>query len=205
MLHAISFHSQLAKPVLASISPKKKFHAVVTWKSGRRAGKRDVVDLSPTIKALKMYEPLLRNPRLFKAVRLVDGGQVVVWDEDEQIDMPASHIEQLAKEQMSTADFSEFLRQNRLTQTAAAALLGYSRRQIANYVAGAPIPRVIALACLGLEHRKQMDTPYIQTTAASTDQASPKLAIQEPKQGRKVNGLHVLDETKFPSSADELA
>src|SRR5882762_5943801 len=56
-------------------------------------------------------------------------------------------------EAMTPQDFASFLRRNDLTQEAAAALLGYSRRQIGTFVSTGPIPRVVALACYGYEAR----------------------------------------------------
>src|SRR5258708_38353529 len=65
--------------------------------------------------------------------------------------MSADTIQSLAQESMVPEDFKAFLTRNRLTQTAAAALLGRSRRQIANYTSIGPIPRIVALACHGFE------------------------------------------------------
>src|SRR5262245_2428187 len=67
--------------------------------------------------------------------------------------MPAELIEDIANEAMTPQDFVGFLRRNDLTQEAAAALLGYSRRQIENFVSTGLIPRVVALACFGYEAR----------------------------------------------------
>jgi hypothetical protein len=72
---------------------------------------------------------------------------------DGTIDMSAEFIEDIANEAMTPQDFVGFLRRNDLTEEEAAALLGYSRRQIGNFVSTGPIPRVVALACYGYEAR----------------------------------------------------
>jgi hypothetical protein len=72
---------------------------------------------------------------------------------DGTIDMSAEFIEDIANEAMTPQDFVRFLRRNDLTEEEAAALLGYSRRQIGNFVSTGPIPRVVALACYGYEAR----------------------------------------------------
>src|SRR5262245_28464072 len=76
---------------------------------------------------------------------------------DGPIDRPAELIEEIANETMTPRDFVSFLRRNDLTQEAAAALLGYSRRQIGNFASTGPIPRVVALACYGYEARSGAD------------------------------------------------
>jgi hypothetical protein len=69
--------------------------------------------------------------------------------------MAATSIERLAEEAMTGSEFKAFLQRHKLTYDAAAALLGRSRRQIANYVAGPSkvIPRLVALACFGFSAR----------------------------------------------------
>jgi hypothetical protein len=72
---------------------------------------------------------------------------------DGTFDMSAESIEDIANGAMTPQDFARFLRRNDLTEEEAAALLGYSRRQIGNFVSTGPIPRVVALACYGYEAR----------------------------------------------------
>ncbi|HEY7669433.1 MAG TPA: helix-turn-helix domain-containing protein [Hyphomicrobium sp.] len=140
-------------PKLASIRPVDKSSIRVAWKAGPRAGKRETVDLSPLIHSFKFYKPLRSNAKLFRSVELVDGGEAIAWG-DGDIDMAATSIERLAEEAMTSVEFRNFLKARKLTQEAAAALLGRSRRQIANYLKGEKIPRLVALACFGLEARE---------------------------------------------------
>jgi len=52
---------------------------------------------------------------------------------------------------MSGDGFKAFLFRNHLTLDAAAAILGISRRQAADFAKDKPVPRLVALACAGYE------------------------------------------------------
>jgi hypothetical protein len=136
----------------------------VTWAEGERAGRIELVDLLPAIFSYKVYRPLRNNLALFATARLVDNGFAVVWKGADQLDMSADLIESLATESISPDQFASFLKRNKLTQDAAAAILGRSRRQIGYYLKEGPIPRVIALACFGYE--------YLRSRQKETDPAS---------------------------------
>ena len=138
-------------PFLKSVQTAGELAVEATWASGDRAGRKEVVDLSPVIGQFRLYAPLRGDASLFATVRLADDGGAIEWG-DGSIDMSAASIERLASEQMTAEDFREFLARNRLTRQAAAAALGRSLRMIQNYVEGdQPIPRVVALACRGYE------------------------------------------------------
>ena len=139
-------------PRISEIRALPDFRLAIVWAAGSRTGRADFVDLAPVINTYKLYRPLRNNEELFRTARLVDHGNVVEWG-DGTIDMPAELIKDLANEAMTPLDFAGFLRRNDLTQEAAAALLGYSRRQIENFVSTGLIPRVVALACYGYEAR----------------------------------------------------
>jgi hypothetical protein len=142
-------------PRIASVEAVRDLVIRVKWNAGIRANRNDIVDLSPLIKALKFYRPLHSNPSLFRSVHLIEGGTILAWGDDDEIDMAADSVEQLAEESMSSDDFRDFLRTNQLTHSEAAALLGYSRRHIENFLSGKePIPRVVVMACFGLLARK---------------------------------------------------
>ena len=146
-------------PRIAKIWIVGKLTLSVLWAEGLRAGKTEEIDLSPAINSYKFYRPLRGNDKLFAAAHLIDDGSAVAWANGE-IDMSAATIETLAQESMSPADFAAFITRNKLTQTAAAIMLGRSRRQIAYYLNPGPVPRVIALACHGYEalrHRARME------------------------------------------------
>jgi hypothetical protein len=81
---------------------------------------------------------------------IAEDGDAVTWGNEDLV-MSADTIQSLAQESWTPKEFVEFLTRNKLTQQAAAALLGRSRRQIATYATIGPIPRVVALACYGFE------------------------------------------------------
>jgi hypothetical protein len=99
-------------------------------------------------------------------VHLVEDGEAIAWGDDDGIDMAATSVERLAEETLTPDELRRFLDREGLTQEAAAALLGYSRRQIAHYLAGdKPIPRVFSLACHALAARRAADKGDRQTSA----------------------------------------
>ncbi|MBK5956776.1 hypothetical protein CCR97_00865 [Rhodoplanes elegans] len=122
----------------------------VTWADGNRAGRSETVDIAPLIGSYKVYRPLRDDAALFATARLVEDGNVVTWDGPD-LEMTADLIETVAEQEMDCADFARFLKRNGLTQEAAAALLGRSRRQIGYYLNPGPVPRIVALACFGYE------------------------------------------------------
>jgi hypothetical protein len=153
-------------PKLSSVRPAETLSVSVAWSEGRRAPRTEIVDLSPLIRSFKLYKKLRKNRALFDTVHLVEDGEAIAWGDDDDIDMAATSVERLAEEALSPDDLRQFLDQEDLTQEAAAALLGYSRRQIAHYLAGdKPIPRVFALACRALAARKEADQAAITPSA----------------------------------------
>ena len=126
----------------------------VTWAGGLRAGRSEIVDLSPVIGSYKIFRPLRKNEKLFRTAHLIEDGDAVAWDGDD-LELSAEAIESLAEQSMSPEDFVQFMARNNLTQEAVAAILGYSRRQIGYYTTTGPIPRVVALACKGYEAEKR--------------------------------------------------
>jgi len=145
------------RPKISAVTAVGRLSIRVTWSAGLRAGRTDVVDLSPMIDSLRHYRPLRNNPILFQTVHLIEGGRVLAWGDDDAIDMASDSVEELAEEMMTADDFKEFLKTYNLTHNEAALGLGRSRRQIENYCAGTEkIPRVFVLACFGLVARKQI-------------------------------------------------
>jgi hypothetical protein len=141
-------------PKLASVRTAEKLSIVITWSEGPRARRTEIIDLSPLICSFKLYRKLRKDRALLGTVHLIEDGEAIAWGEDDSIDMAATSIERLAEEALTPDDLRQFLDREDLTQEAAAALLGYSRRQIAHYLAGdKPIPRVFALACHALAAR----------------------------------------------------
>src|SRR5579871_3737314 len=141
--------SGIPLPRMATVQPLADCTLRVKWAEGARAGRVDMVDVSPAIYGYKIYRPL-RNERLFLSGVIAEDGDAISWGTDDLM-MSADTIQSLAQESWSPAEFTDFLARMRLTQEAAAALLGRSRRQIATYATKGPIPRIVALACYGFE------------------------------------------------------
>jgi hypothetical protein len=141
-------------PRLDTVKPVGKLTIEVRWKAGPRKGKTELIDLTPMIGAFKIYKPLRTDAAAFKTVEPIDDGEALAWNGGE-IDMAATSVERLAEEAMTGSDFKAFLQRHCLTYDAAAALLGRSRRQIANYVSEPSklLPRLVALACFGFSAR----------------------------------------------------
>jgi hypothetical protein len=87
-------------PRIASVEVVDHLVVRVTWRDGIRAERTDVVDLAPMIRSLKFYKPLRENRDLFRTVHLIENGRAIAWQDDE-IDMPAVSLEQLAQEGMA--------------------------------------------------------------------------------------------------------
>ena len=141
--------SGIALPRMASVQPLPDYLLRVKWAEGPRTGRVDLVDISPAIFSYKIYRPLRDEP-LFLTGAIAEEGDAVSWGGDDLM-MSADTIQSLAQESWEPKEFAEFLLRNKLTQEAAAALLGRSRRQVATYATIGPIPRVVALACYGFE------------------------------------------------------
>ena len=141
----------------------KGLSVVVTWADGARARRTETIDLSPLVNSLRFYKPLRDNPRLRATVHLIEDGHAIAWGADDAIDMAATSLERLAEETMTPEDLRTFIAHQSLTHSAAAALLGYSRRQIELYLSGAqPIPRVVALACHAIKLRSErLDSSFV--------------------------------------------
>jgi hypothetical protein len=142
--------SGIPLPRMATVQPLGDFVLRVKWAEGPRTGREDLVDVSPAVFSYKVYRPL-RNEALFLLGVIAEDGDAVAWGDREDLMMSADTIQTLAQESWTPKEFTDFLARNRLTQEAAAALLGRSRRQIATYARKGPIPRVVALACYGFE------------------------------------------------------
>ncbi|MVT68750.1 DUF2442 domain-containing protein [Bradyrhizobium pachyrhizi] len=144
-------------PRLASVQSGSPYTLLVRWADGPRAGKEDYVDVKPIIFSYKVYKPL-REENLFLTSHIAEDGDAVAWDGNDDLMMSADTIHALAEQIMKPKDFVAFLARTNLTQEAAAAQLGRSRRQIATYATTGPIPRIVAWACFGFEEYRRART-----------------------------------------------
>ncbi len=158
--------SGIELPRMAAVRPLSDFVLRVRWMEGPRAGREDLVNVSPAIFSYKVYRPL-RDERLFLTGAIAEDGDAVSWGSEELM-MSADTIQSLAQESWTPKEFVDFLTRAKLTQESAAALLGRSRRQIATYATVGPIPRVVALACYGLESLRR--DRFLQGTGEITGQ-----------------------------------
>lgn len=99
----------------------------IVWAEGERGGRTDVVDLSPALGSYRIYRGLRDDAGLFATASVIEDGYALGFSGD-AAKVSVDLIEQLADETMSPAEFAAFLKRNKLTQDAAAALLGRSRR-----------------------------------------------------------------------------
>lgn len=142
-------------PMIESVTPQPGCSIRVRWSAGRRQGMTSDVNLAPMIYSFKIFAPLRDDAALFATAHVVEDGAAIAWGDDDQIDIAATTVENLADEAMTPADFAEFLRRNRLSLDAAAAQLGISRRLIAYYAKEREIPRYIALACAYIDKKNE--------------------------------------------------
>jgi hypothetical protein len=160
-----------ALPRLASVRAIDGAHRLihVTWAEGPRAGRSETVDLSPLVDTHKFYAPLRGRSKLFDSVHLINDGSAIAWGPDHALDMAAPSIQGLAEETMTADDFREFLARNRMSQEAAAAYLGRSKRMLAYYLKHGIVPRLVTLACYGYEARYPTRERYtLWTTIIAT-------------------------------------
>lgn len=143
-------------PRIAHIAVQYPRALLVTWAKGSRAGRIDLVDLSPVINTYKIFGALRKNDALFNTAHLIDDGDVVAWNGPD-LELSAEAIELLAEQVITPRDFVAFMERYDLTEEAIAAILGYGRRQISYYKTTGPIPRVVALACIGYETLRLRD------------------------------------------------
>jgi hypothetical protein len=171
---------------MGSVQPLHDFVLRVKWAEGPRAGREDFVDVSPAVFSYKVFRPL-RDENFFLTGAIAEDGDAVAWGDDRDLMMSADNIQSLAQESWTPKEFVDFLTRNRLTQEAAAALLGRSRRQIATYAKRGPIPRVIALACYGFESLRR--DRFLQGSGSDINAQPPTVyTSRAPEQSEQSRG-----------------
>jgi len=153
-MSAISRVSAGPMPKISAVKPAGKLAVDITWSEGPRAPRTERVDLAPLVNSMKLYKPLRGNVELFSTVHVNEDGEALAWGVNNAIDMAATTVERLAEDMMSASDLRDWIGRLRYTHNTAAAQLGYSRRQLENFLSGkTEIPRVCVLACMALEQR----------------------------------------------------
>lgn len=117
------------------------------------------VDLAPIISAHPTLERL-GQPATFAQAALGDWGGSVIWAGDDTLELAADNLRARAVEQAGGASHEllwNWMARHNLTLDAAAKALGLSRRMLAYYRSGEkPVPRTVALACLGWEAEQRL-------------------------------------------------
>ena len=141
------------QPRIEAVEAERPFRVRVHWAGNAET---DRVDLKALVHRLKGLAPL-RDPKLFKQVRVKDWGWAIEWRvRGQEIDIGADTLWKLALEQngdaMPTEKFREWRAGRKLSLSGAAAALGLSRRMVAYYDQGAkPIPKYVWLATKGYD------------------------------------------------------
>jgi len=112
------------------------------------------VDVFPMIQRAPVLAPL-RHASIFQQARLGAFGGCVAFGDDDNLELAADNLRAPAIEQSggySHEYLFDWMHRHGLTQQAAADALGLSRRMLGYYLSGAkPLPRTVALACMGWE------------------------------------------------------
>jgi hypothetical protein len=115
------------------------------------------VDLRPIIGRHPVLHPLL-DESVFRKARLGEWGGSVVWGNHDDLELAADNLRARAVEQAGGCSHEfiwNWMSRHQLTLDQAAEALGLSRRMLAYYRSGQrPVPRTVALACLGWEQAK---------------------------------------------------
>lgn len=137
-------------PAIASVRALPDSRKVlVTWRDSRES----VIDLAGFLAGFAVFVPL-DNDECFAGVAVGEYGREIGCGGDMAI--AARTLYRLATEQHPEATpadrFGAWMMRNGLSATTAAAVLGIGRRTVIYYRTGQkPIPRLVELACMGVE------------------------------------------------------
>ncbi|HMO46500.1 MAG TPA: DUF2442 domain-containing protein [Rubrivivax sp.] len=102
----------------------------------------------------------LRDPKVFGTAKVGEHGASVIWADDDELELAADNLRARAIEQAGGVSHEfvwAWMARHGLTLDSAAEALGVSRRMLAYYRSGAkPVPRTVALACLGWEKARKV-------------------------------------------------
>jgi len=135
---------------LTAVKPLKQGTLHLTYADGQQFS----VDISSLIKRSKALWPL-QQPDIFSSAQLGDFGSSVIFAGNDNLELAADNLRARAIEQQGDYSYEylfAWISRHALTQQQAAMALGLSRRMLAYYLSGAkPLPRTVALACIGWE------------------------------------------------------
>ena len=134
---------------IESVRPGGGYSIVIKWEGAGEA----TIDLARTVQTTSFRS--LATPDVIQRVELGDRGQSLVWPDGVEIGADSLWLDSLtAWGRDDTRAFLEWRLRNGLSLNAAAEALGLSRRTIAYYSGGRPVPRSILLACKGWDALK---------------------------------------------------
>ena len=117
----------------------------------------DIINRHPTLSRLK-------DQAVFGTAQLGDHGASVIWANDDDLELAADNLRARAIEQAGGVSHEfiwNWMARHALTLDSAAEALGTSRRMLAYYRSGAkPVPRTVALACVGWEEVAKNDSGF---------------------------------------------
>jgi len=114
----------------------------LVWHDGRT----DRADLAGVVFRYKVFARLRDNPKLFRAIRLVDRGLGIEWADD--MDYSAQSLRRLADEQrpMTGEELRAFEAEHGLTAADTAAVLDIGVRTVKAYRRAQRLPTPVAMA-----------------------------------------------------------
>lgn len=119
----------------------------VEWADGRT----ELLDLRPLLANNRSFVALRTDDQLFATVSVSSEKTGIEWSDASRVS--SSALQRLPRTQMDAHEFRAIMDDLRLSVEGLSALLGLSKRVIADYRAGAPIPKPLALAMRYLEER----------------------------------------------------
>lgn len=114
-------------------------------------GATELIDLAPLLANHRSYVALRTNDELFATATISADQFSIQWANTSQISSTA--LQKLPRTQMDAHEFRAIMVDLRLSVEGLSSLLGLSKRVIADYRAGSPIPKPLALALRYLEER----------------------------------------------------
>jgi len=135
---------------LTAVQPLDEQRLSLTYADGQTF----TVDTAPLIRRSPVLAPL-RDAAVFASAALGEFGGCIRFGDNDTLELAADNLRARAIEQQggySHEYLFDWIARNALTQHQAAAALGLSRRMLGYYLSGAtPLPRTVALACIGWE------------------------------------------------------
>ncbi|TXN15874.1 DUF2442 domain-containing protein [Methylobacterium sp. WL122] len=98
--------NSVSAAVLSELQALDNFTLSVRWSDGPRSGSTDLIDISDIVKKYKIYLPLRKDPPKFKQAYLINGGRVVAWGDDAEIDITTDDLLSLAESKPHSATAS---------------------------------------------------------------------------------------------------